>query len=117
MSYNRYEEPHTARELDQAEDTRKVAKSYLELHEEIERLTRERDAANEDAARLAEANEDRHTPDRCLIINKASTDLENIVNGHDPEIHHLGNRVWDRLDKMALDIEALAAHRARVGGE
>lgn len=43
--------------------------------------------------------------ERNMIINRASYDLEQIINGHDPEIHHLGNRVWDRLDKMAVDIE------------
>lgn len=54
------------------------------------------------------ANEmpERHTDtERNKIINRASSDLEQIINGHDPEIHHLGNRVWDRLDKMALEIE------------
>lgn len=44
--------------------------------------------------------------DRNLILNRASTDLENIINGHDPEIHNLGNRVWDRLDDLAVSIEA-----------
>lgn len=54
------------------------------------------------------ANEmpERHADtERNKIINRASSDLEQIINGHDPEIHHLGNRVWDRLDKMAVDIE------------
>lgn len=43
---------------------------------------------------------------RNLIINQTSTDLENIINGHDPEVGNLNNDVWDRLDKMALAIEA-----------
>lgn len=48
----------------------------------------------------------RHTDlDRNLILNRASTDLENIINGHDPEIHNLGSRVWDRLDDLAVSIE------------
>lgn len=33
------------------------------------------------------------------------TALASIVR-HDPEVHNLNNRVWDRLDRMALDIEA-----------
>lgn len=52
---------------------------------------------------LVERHQDKH---RNLIINHASSDLERIINGHDPEEDHLGNRVWDRLDKMACEIEA-----------
>ena len=52
---------------------------------------------------LVEHHQDKR---RNLIINRASADLEQIINGHDPEVHHLGNRVWDRLDKMACEIEA-----------
>lgn len=42
---------------------------------------------------------------RNKIINRCSHDLENIINGHDPEIHSLNNRVWDRLDQMATELE------------
>ena len=48
---------------------------------------------------------------RNLIINRCSTDLETIINGHDPEIGNLNNDVWDRLDKMAVEIEAALASR------
>ena len=48
---------------------------------------------------------------RNLIINRCSTDLETIINGHDPEIGNLNNDVWDRLDKMAVEIEAAIASR------
>lgn len=58
------------------------------------------------APQMPEDVADRHSDRRRnVIINHTSTDLENIVNGHDPDIHHLGNRVWDRLDKMAVEIE------------
>lgn len=43
---------------------------------------------------------------RNIIINRTSSDLEQIINGHDPDIDNLGNRVWDRLDMMACEIEA-----------
>ncbi|UFS64857.1 hypothetical protein LO749_12005 [Paracoccus denitrificans] len=49
--------------------------------------------------------------ERNRIINRCSTDLESIVNGHDPEIHNLNVRVWDRLDRMAVEIEHHRAHR------
>lgn len=53
--------------------------------------------------------EERHAnTSRNLIINQTSTDLEQIINGHDPEQSILNNDVWDRLDKMACEIEALA---------
>ncbi|MDM8346232.1 hypothetical protein P8H26_12610 [Pseudochrobactrum sp. sp1633] len=52
--------------------------------------------------------EERHAnTSRNLIINQTSTDLEQIINGHDPEQSILNNDVWDRLDKMACEIEAL----------
>lgn len=54
----------------------------------------------------------RHTDkQRNLIINRCSTDLEKIINGHNPETGNLNNDVWDRLDKMALEIEAHLASR------
>lgn len=54
----------------------------------------------------------RHTDKRRnVIINRCSTDLETIINGHDPEIGNLNNDVWDRLDKMAVEIEAALASR------
>lgn len=49
--------------------------------------------------------------DRNKILNQCSADLEDIVRNHDPEVHNLNNRVWDRLDKMAVEIEVLAASR------
>lgn len=49
--------------------------------------------------------------ERNRIINRCSADLESIVNGHDPEIHNLNVRVWDRLDRMAVEIEQHLAHR------
>ena len=54
----------------------------------------------------------RHTDKRRnLIINRCSTDLEKIINGHNPETGNLNNDVLDRLDKMALEIEAHLASR------
>lgn len=53
------------------------------------------------------ANPERHADlERNKILNQCSLDLWDIV--HDPDIHNLNNRVWDRLDRMALDIEAHA---------
>ncbi|MDK8874361.1 hypothetical protein [Paracoccus sp. SSJ] len=49
--------------------------------------------------------------ERNRIINWCSADLESIVNGHDPEIHNLNVRVWDRLDRMAVEIEQHFARR------
>ena len=43
---------------------------------------------------------------RNLILNRALSDLGEIIYGHDPEINtSISNGVWDRLDKMALEIE------------
>lgn len=48
--------------------------------------------------------------ERNLILNRTLSDLDDIINGHDPEIDtSINNGVWDRLDKMALEIEARAA--------
>lgn len=56
----------------------------------------------------APTKEERHANTvRNLIINQTSTDLEQIIYGHDPEQSILNNDVWDRLDKMACEIEAL----------
>ncbi|WP_376711093.1 DUF551 domain-containing protein [Pseudochrobactrum lubricantis] len=56
----------------------------------------------------APTKEERHANTaRNLIINQTSTDLEQIIYGHDPEQSILDNDVWDRLDKMACEIEAL----------
>lgn len=51
---------------------------------------------------------DRHNDTkRNAILNRALYDLDRIINDHDPEIHtSIKNGVWDRLDKMALEIEA-----------
>lgn len=55
------------------------------------------------------ADPERHADlERNRILNKCSLDLWDIVQNHDPDIHNLNNRVWDRLDRMALDIEAHA---------
>lgn len=44
--------------------------------------------------------------ERNLILNRTSSDLESIIWGHDPEIDtSINNGVWDRLDKMAMEIE------------
>ena len=44
------------------------------------------------------------------ILNRTLSDLDRIINDHDPEVHtSIKNGVWDRLDKMALEIEAHAA--------
>lgn len=55
--------------------------------------------------------DDERKRSRNVIINRCSRDLNNIVNSHDPEIHHLGNRVWDRLEKMASEIETLSQQK------
>lgn len=55
--------------------------------------------------------------ERNKIINRCSSDLESIINGFDPEVHNLNNMVWDRLDRMAVEIEAnasLTAERDRL---
>ncbi|WP_449043767.1 hypothetical protein [Paracoccus versutus] len=54
--------------------------------------------------------------ERNRIINRCSTDLEIIVNGHDPEVHNLNVRVWDRLDRMAVEVEQHLAHRKAEAG-
>ncbi len=46
---------------------------------------------------------------RNVILNRCLMDLGEIIQGHDPDIHHLEkSRVWDRLDEMALEIERLS---------
>ncbi|MEK1908206.1 MAG: hypothetical protein AAAB13_20730 [Pseudomonas sp.] len=47
--------------------------------------------------------------ERNKIINGCSCDLSSIINGFNPNVQNLNGMVWDRLDKMALEIEALAA--------
>jgi hypothetical protein len=45
-----------------------------------------------------------------LILNKTLKDLDVVINDHDPEIDtSINNGVWDRLDKMAMEVEALSA--------
>ena len=53
----------------------------------------------------------RHTDGaRNVIIIRATNDLDQIINSHDPEIDYpIKDGVWDRLDKMAVEIEAHAA--------
>ena len=42
--------------------------------------------------------------ERNLMLNKCVTDLDGIINQHDPQIDAPINRgVWDRLDKLALE--------------
>ena len=49
---------------------------------------------------------------RNVILNRCVEDLEHIINGHDPEIDvPIKDGVWDRLDKMAQQIEAMIAGR------
>lgn len=53
--------------------------------------------------------------ERNRILNSALTDLDGIINGHDPEADtSINNMVWNRLDKMAVEIETreLLAYRA-----
>ncbi len=46
---------------------------------------------------------------RNRIINKALSDLDLIINCHDPEIDtSINNMVWDRLSKMGSDLEQMA---------
>jgi len=48
--------------------------------------------------------------DRNVIITRAMNDLDKIINRHDPETDvPISQGVWDRLDKMAVEIEAHAA--------
>ena len=56
------------------------------------------DKTNEAPERFADT-------ERNKILNQTSTDLEGIVYDYDPEKTSMNNRVWDRLDKMALAIE------------
>ncbi len=50
--------------------------------------------------------------DRNVIITQATNDLDEIINHHDPETDApIKQGVWDRLDKMALDIERHAVSR------
>lgn len=77
---------------------------------EIERLTVENERV-----RGMTGTETRHADrDRNVLLNRASVDLEKIITGHDPEIHNLGNRVWDRLDCLAAAIEARSAARIAI---
>lgn len=44
---------------------------------------------------------------RNLVINKACSDIEDIVLTHDPDTDApIDHGIWDRLDRMAMDIEA-----------
>ena len=45
---------------------------------------------------------------RNVILNHALKDLDDIINGHDPEVDtSINNGVWDRLEKMAMEIETI----------
>lgn len=59
--------------------------------------------------------QDRHKDtDRNLILNRTLKDLDEIINGHDPEVDtSINNLVWDRLDEMAVEIER---HVKQKGG-
>lgn len=58
---------------------------------------------------LVERHADR---ERNLLLNTALSDLDNIINYYNPEVDtSLNNLVWDRLDKLAVSIEAMAAAR------
>ena len=61
---------------------------------------------------------ERHTDTaRNKILNSALSDLDQIINGHDPETDtSINNIVWDRLDKLALEIEAKARAEGRREG-
>ena len=51
--------------------------------------------------------------ERNRILNIALTDLNAIINGHNPDVDtSINNMVWDRLDKLACDVELLAHRRA-----
>lgn len=58
-----------------------------------------------------EATVERHADtDRNRILNIAMSDLDRIINDHDPEVDtSINNMVWDRLDRMAVEIESRAA--------
>ena len=48
--------------------------------------------------------------ERNVLLNTALSDLDKIINGHNPEVDtSINNLVWDRLDKLAVAIEAKAA--------
>lgn len=49
--------------------------------------------------------------ERNRLLNEASRDLWEIVSSYDPEANHLGNRVWDRLDRLALEVEIHTLNR------
>lgn len=52
---------------------------------------------------------------RNLILNQTLTDLEDIINGHDPEVDSsINNGIWDRLDKMAVAVEQAAYKQGRI---
>ena len=59
---------------------------------------------------------DRHADKiRNLILNHTVTDLDEIINAHDPDVDvPIKQGVWDRLDKMAMLIEAKAIARAEA---
>jgi hypothetical protein len=47
---------------------------------------------------------------RNVIITRATNDLDTIINGHDPEVDvPISDGVWNRLDKMTVEIEVHAA--------
>ena len=51
--------------------------------------------------------------ERNRILNIALTDLNAIINGHNPDVDtSINNMVWDRLDKLACDVELRALRRA-----
>jgi hypothetical protein len=50
--------------------------------------------------------------DRNVIITRAVNDLDVFINEHNPEIDvPISDGVWDRLDKMAVEIEVYAASK------
>ena len=55
-----------------------------------------------DNPELPERHKDK---DRNRIINQTVTDLDNIINRHDPEVDNpIKDGVWNRLDKMGCDL-------------
>jgi hypothetical protein len=43
---------------------------------------------------------------RNVIITRSVNDLDAIINGHDPEVDvPISDGAWNRLDKMAVEIE------------
>ena len=68
----------------------------------------------------SEAPERHKDTTRNKLLNQCLTDLDKIVNQHDPETDtSINNGVWGRLDKLSCDLEkhftdhALAAREAR----